>query len=212
MNSAIRCSLLSLSVLFFVSLPASAGLILTVVDHDNPALTTLSLSPGDVRTFDVILSGLNVGGGQTLDYLAATINYDGTLLGTPTVETPGSIIPDPSAVLKSPGVGVADLTYDASLSSLANPNISTNGVFFSFTLKALNPPVGGTTTFSFSFAAADDPSSSEPFPNIPNGQVGGVSTLTSIEVGPSAVPEPATMLMALSGICILAATRIGRLR
>src|SRR4051794_5533059 len=65
-----------------------------------------NLTVGQSISFDVNLSGIN-GPTDNLDLLAATVTFDGELLGTPSIH-PGSIVPDQTGFLSAAMPGLAD--------------------------------------------------------------------------------------------------------
>jgi hypothetical protein len=147
----------------------------------------------------VELVGLEAG--QALDSLAATVTFDGSLLGTPTV-TAGPIVPnpldDPLDLLISTDTGLADVAF-LTFGTDAADQITSNGVFFSLVATAAAP---GTANIAFDFVGAtlfnpanpDDP------------------TILPIEPGQpisfTVVPEPHTIVIA----CALAIAVLSRHR
>jgi hypothetical protein len=142
------------------------------------------LPVGYTVTFDVRLSGLE--GGQELDSLAATIDYDGAILGAPTIVR-GEIVPDPLAgpsdFLFSEDDGMADASFYTSSGDPAH-RITENGVFFSFSTEVL---AAGSGSFSFSYVDATQ------FPGTDISVTGSALSFQSV-----IVPEPST--------CVLLAT------
>jgi hypothetical protein len=144
-------------------------------------------------TFDVTLSGLDVAGNQQIGTLGATLSFDANLLGTPLSIGAGSIVPDTSAFLISPGAGVADASYSEAFSS-TSASITTNGLFFQFTVVAQSDL--GSGNISFSFVDAFDP-------NFNSLSISGGPELP-FQVISQAVPEPGTLFLAASGAVLLA--------
>jgi len=118
---------------------------------------SLSSTPADLSNLAVGQSvtvevTLNVGDSPTgdLGLLAATVQWNGALLGTPVISD-GPIV-DPTGVLKTEGLGIADYLYDNLFAISGNP-ISVDGLFFSFTVTAL---AAGSGMLEFSFVGGDD--------------------------------------------------------
>ena len=86
-----------------------------------------NLTVGQKLTLDVNLSGIG-SPADNLDFLAATVKFDSSLLGTPTI-TPGSIVPDLSGFKSAATAGLADANYDALFA--AGKPIASNGAFYS---------------------------------------------------------------------------------
>ena len=101
-----------------------------------------NLQVGQTILFDVVLSGLDVTGGQALGSLEGTAVFSSTLLGTPTVPSPGAIIADSSGFLASSGSGSADASYVNVLSN-SNTPITMNGTFFTFSVTVQPNVTGG---------------------------------------------------------------------
>jgi hypothetical protein len=116
----------SLALLFTAATNCRADPAFSITSN-APDLTNLSV--GQDVTFNVVLSGLAAG--QSVDFLAATVDFDATLLGTPNSVNPGAIVPDSAAFFGAPSSGQADAFYDDSLSLLDTP-ITQNGIFYSF--------------------------------------------------------------------------------
>lgn len=178
-----------------------AALLATVLFASNSdAAVTLSLSTtsslsdlnvGDTISFDVVLSGLP-GGSPTSDlgFLGATVVFDGTLLGTPSLPAPGAIVPDldPLAYVPLAGLGQADASYDFLFAPSGSP-ITTNGVFFSFDVTAQAAGSGMIGFDSLGTAAFD--TSAGPIPvdvNLDSGQTFSISATDGI-------PEPTSLLV-----------------
>ena len=95
----------------------AAGLTFACAASAAPVFSLSSATPGlnalrvgDAVMIDVVLSGLAAG--DTLDFAAATVEFDGTLLGTPLI-TAGGVIPDESGFLGTGDAGLADGSFDA---------------------------------------------------------------------------------------------------
>ena len=169
---------------------AAAGLTLSVVQDPSSMVDLNNLQVGQTILFDVVLSGLDVTGGQALGSLEGTAVFSSTLLGTPTVPSPGAIIADSSGFLASSGSGSADASYVNVLSN-SNTPITMNGTFFTFSVT-VQPNVSGSGALSF------DPNQ--------GGFVAAFDTdfnVLSISAGPdlpftvigSSVPEPGALSM-----------------
>lgn len=89
--------------------------------------------------------------GLALDFLAATVEFDSTLLSD-LVVLAGPIVPNPSfpAFDSSALPGVADASYDSAFDA-SSQVISETGIFASFSIQGLS---AGAGTFSITFADA----------------------------------------------------------
>jgi hypothetical protein len=169
-----------------------ADLVLSITSPDD--LTNLAV--GATATFDVSVTGTSA---DPPGYLSASIQYDPTVFGDPTVSL-GAIVPDPGGFYSfGTGGGAVNGTYDDSI--LGTAAITTDGVFYSFTLTRLDSPA---TSLSFSsYAAMDD-----------SGGVISVSTSPdsiSVAAAPGgAVPEPSSLVLALLGMTLPAGWNIAR--
>ncbi len=122
------CSCLLTTITFLLSdSAAGAGLTLSIA-AESADLSHLTVD--QALRFDVSLSGLNPG--AQLDYLAGTVTFDSSLLGSATDVTTGGIVPDPTGFVGAGFVGAADALYDAVFFSVTNTPISSNGVFYTF--------------------------------------------------------------------------------
>jgi hypothetical protein len=126
-----------------------ASLSTTAPDLNN-------LTVGQKVTFDVNLSGIG-SPADNLDFLAATVKFDGSLLGTSTI-TPGGIVPDLTGFQSTSKTGLADANYDTLFATSGKP-IASNGTFYFF-----DATVQGTGSGRVSS------SSSAPRPNDVGGQ------------------------------------------
>jgi hypothetical protein len=177
---------LAAALFLFGARPCAASFLVSL-SSSTPNLGALTI--GQTVAVDVVLSGLNPG--DTVDFLGATVNYDGTLLGPSTV-TPGAIIPDVGGFSSSPPgtAGLANGQYDdLNLSPPPDffPPISTNGILFSFTTQAT---AAGTGAFSF------DPNSPAFIASDSNGDplTGSAGSPLGFTV---ASPEPSAWLLAV---------------
>ncbi len=172
-----------------ISLTAPGG------DLDNLPL-------GVPTTILVQLSGLGVG--QELDTLAATVVYDGALLGVPSVSS-GPIIPspldDPFDFLTVEQSGLADATF-LTFGAESSDRIVSEGTFFTFDVIAL---ALGSGSLYFDFIDATQFNPDDPFDSIPLNPVAGPSLGFTV-----VVPEPASSTL-LMGFLVLAAG-LGRRR
>jgi hypothetical protein len=177
--------LLSMAVIVLGFLrPSVATPLLSFSTAANPS--TLAVQ----RTFaiGVELSGLEVG--QELDSLAATVAFDGNVLGTPLV-TAGPIVPnpldDPLDLLTSEVAGLADVAF-LTFGVDAGDHITANGVFFSL---EITPVTFGAGHIAIDFAGATlfNPSN----PNDP--------TVLTVETGAPlsfvVIPEPSCFALAV---------------
>ena len=119
-----------------------------------------ALRVGETATIDVVVGGLEPN--QTLIGLGATVAFDDEgLLGKPTV-TPGPIVPQPTHAprdfLWATDAGMADGTFWTQADE-PEYHITTEGAFFSFTVKALTE---GRGHFGFDFAGAVAPNPTDP--------------------------------------------------
>jgi hypothetical protein len=199
-----------------------AGLAPLAVPTPGQAEISLSLSsPDDVNhltvgqtvTINVDLSGVT-DSTKNLSYLAATVQFDSTLLGSPSTAMAGAIVPDANNFVPTSGLSnEADGFYDAVFNTPPLPPsapISTNGTFYSFTVTTLKP---GDGTISFvpgasAYTFADDPTQTVQFNPL-------TSSLNFHIEGPAvAVPEPGSHILLLSGAltvgAVLARRRLGR--
>lgn len=181
---------------------ATAAPVLSLSSATN--LNTLQV--GDMFTVDVSLSGLS--GGTSLTLLAGTAQYTGTALSAPTI-TVGAIVPGGAAnpdMSTTPGLNVADGAFQTFSANVAD-QVSTNGVFFSFQLTALQTGSGSIAlTFFDALDALGDPVgiTAGPALNFNVSPIGGGG-------GGGAAPLPAGLLAAL--VClptaVVAKRRIG---
>jgi hypothetical protein len=173
---------------------ATAGPMLSVAaDSADPS----NLSVGQVVQFDVSLSGL--GAGDSLDYLAGTVVFPTSLLGTPSNVSAGAIVPDPSGFMSAGFAGSADAFYDAVFFSNTHTPITTNGIFFTFDVTA-QAPGSGNLAFDPTTLAANDGS------NNPITLDAGPPLPFDIH-GTASTPEPASLVLLLSGLCAMVAAR-----
>ena len=143
-----------------------------------------ALPVGSPVTIGVELAGLSPG--ASLDSLAATVTFDGSLLGTPTLHA-GLIVPNPLAdpldLLSTADTGLADMAF-LTFGLNANQHIEGNGVFFSFDVTAAQV---GSGAFRIGFAGATQFNASNP--NAP--LAANVLASADLPFNVVAVPEPA---------------------
>ncbi len=174
------------TLLLFDAPPAKAGLTLSVV-AESADLNNLSV--GQTVRFDVVLSGLN--SGDQLDYLAGTVTFDSSLLGSATDVTAGAIVPDPTGFVPAGFAGEADAFYDAVFFSVTNTPISTDGTFYTFDVVAQQPGSGSLTFDPTSLAASDGT-------NTP--VLLGSGPPLPFTIGASAAPEPNSLVLAVAAL------------
>jgi hypothetical protein len=190
--------------------PCSAGgrtLTLSVVEDPSTPVNLEMLQAGQTVALDVVLSGLDTAGGQSLGTLGGTVVFSGSLLGTPTSIKTGSIVPDQTGFVSATNRGVADATYSQFLSFTGLP-ITANGIFFTFEVVVQSgAPGSGAFTFNPMLGGNVDAFDV-------NGQQLPIDAGPDVPftvLGPS-VPEPGTFLLAGIGltavlICRWSATR-----
>jgi hypothetical protein len=174
----VRLFVLSMLLVHGLISNSQAAIVLSLTSTGD--LTNVTV--GQTVRVDVQLTGLAPA--ESLDFLAASVSFDSTVLGTPVVN-PGVIVPDPTApAFVGLGLpGLADASYD-SIFSVAGEFIVNNGVFFSFDVAPLAP---GSTELSITFA---------------DGSVDGVPTRigSSDSLNVTVVPEVSTWIMVLSAV------------
>jgi len=191
----------------------AVNMVLLAVGNGQAGPISLSLSSatdvnnlqvGTPVSFNVNLSGITPGDSSTyLSYLAATIQYDNTLLSSNPTVTAGAIVPDPNGFVGTGFPNAADGFYDGVF--LASTPISQNGTFYSFTVT---PLLAGNGTLTFSAAAAtlaSDPNQNDQFTpdsQSVNFQIGGT--------GPTPTPEPSSWVLGIIGVMALSGPFIRR--
>lgn len=152
---------------------------------------------GQKATFLVELSGLQ--GGQKLDYLAATVLYDGGLLGAPAI-FPGSIIPDPLSdprdFMTFSDSGTADATF-MTFSSATAGHIAATGTFISFEVIA---QAVGSGSLCFDYVDATAFNAADPASSIQLSPIAG----PALDFTVHAVPEPTAIACLMSSCVYLA--------
>jgi hypothetical protein len=189
-----------------VARPCQAGIIETL-SSNAPDLQHLDV--GQTVTITTSLSGLNPG--DTLDFLGVDVRFDSSLFGTPSsvspVLTPTGIVPDVSGFASGGSPGVATGLYD-DLFAITGLPILTNGSFFTFRLTAWASGSGVIALNPTPNSVGID-SAGATLPNV----TASSDLSYTIELGPAAVPEPATWLLGLlgttgaAGFCLLSRFR-----
>jgi hypothetical protein len=175
-----------------------AGLIIDLSTSDN--LTDIAI--GQSVTLNVNLSGVLLG--DELNFLGATVTYDSSRFGLPTINA-GSIVPnplnDPLDFGTAPAAGIAD-AYFLTFGTNAAEHITSNGVFFSFSATALS---SGPGSFSLQFVDAGTFDPTDPF--TPITQLVDSGANLNYQVNSASVPEPnSATLLCMSVIGILSRT------
>jgi hypothetical protein len=151
------------------------------------------LHVGDKVTFGVTLSGVDAADPTTyLSYLAATVQYDPTLLSPNPSISPGAIVPDLTGFVGTPLSSGADAFYDGVF--LASTPISGSGTFYSFDVTPTAPGSGSLSFSAVAATLASDPNQNDQFTPDTRGldfQVEGPAG--------SVVPEPGTWILLLLG-------------
>jgi hypothetical protein len=150
------------------------------------------IAVGQVVRFDVLLSGIDTSDpGTFLSYLAATTQHDNTLLSAPAAVDPGQIVPDILNFAGTPLADGADGFYDSVFFVNSQTPISSNGIFFSFDVTALNVGTGMLTFSSSAATLASDPDQHNQFTPL-------TDSLRFTVEGPSVIaPEPGTLALLL---------------
>lgn len=148
------------------------------ISFSAPNVSNLPL--GVPVNIGVDLSGL--GAGDSLDYVAATVSFNGALFNIPIVAS-GVVIPDSAAFVAQGQAGLVDASYD-SLVSVSSAKVTQNGRLFSF---SVTPTAGGSGTFALQFTDA-------------LGKLATGASIDGIAAGNSlpfaiVVPEPSTLLL-----------------
>ena len=174
MRNPLRIGLAAISLLLGAQTCRAAYLVslfTTAPDLNN-------LAVGQKITLDVNLSGIS-SPADNLDFLAATVKFDGSLLGTPTI-TPGRIVPGLTGFLSTAQAGLADANYDALFATSGSP-IASNGTFDSSDVTVQGT---GSGRVSLDFVSAMQGSKDLPIQAGP-----------ALPFSTSVVPEPASWLL-----------------
>lgn len=100
---------------------------------------------GIAETISVEVSGILAG--DRVVFVATTVEFDGRLLGTPTI-TAGPLVPDETGFTSAMDIGFADAVYDVEASS-TDQSILSDGVFYTFDVV---PTEIGSGELSIAFA------------------------------------------------------------
>jgi hypothetical protein len=180
--------LLLLNTAFALAVPAANADLTLSVSAESADLAHLQV--GQTVRFDVVLSGLPSGG--QLDYLAGTVTFDSSLLGSALNVSAGAIIPDPTGFQGTGFPGAADAFYDAVFFSVTNTPISSNGVFYTFDVVAQQPG-SGTLAFDLTSLAATD-GNNNPVP------LGAGPALPFTIGAPASVPELNSLVLVVAAL------------
>ncbi len=144
----------------------------------------------------------NLASGDELQYLAATVNFDGAALGIPTSIDDGAILPsplnDPLDFVTASAYGLADGNFLTAGTTSAS-HITSNGTFYTFHLIAQAPATG---QIAFNFVDALQFNPANPSQPLQTGITAGAALPFSVTV-----PEPA-----LGGMVPLALALLHRRR
>ena len=196
MKRSFLASLAACSAMFF-AFAVQAAPMLSLSSSAN--LSTLTV--GQTTTISVSLSGLTVG--QQLQELLGSISFSSTLFAQPTSVTPGPILPTttpPIFQTNTTTPGFVDGLFDTG-GLVGTTPITSNGVFFSFTLRAIATGVGSInfdTVDGLFFNPADRFS-----PIAANVVTGAALPVTIRAAGGGGVPLPAGLNAGLFTIGIL---------
>ncbi len=184
---------LSAVVLLMVFLGSASGVRADLVVSISSPTDLDHLAIGASAEFEVSLS---LSGSPPVGFLTTSIQYDSSNFDNLMIQA-GPAVPD-GAGFDSSGSssGVVTAFYDDS--PMSTSPITTDGLFYSFTLTRIAAPA---TSLSFiAFAAMDD-----------SGYVIAVSAAPdtiAVAVAPmNAVPEPSSGTLAVSGLMVIACSR-----
>jgi hypothetical protein len=170
-----------------LSVPGARADLILSVSAESADLAHLQV--GQTVRFDVTLSGLAAGG--QLDYLAGTVTFDGSLLGTAANVNAGAIVPDPTGFMGTGFVGAADAFYDAVFFSTTHTPISSDGVFYRFDVVAQKPGSGSLAFDLTSLAASDGNNNPVPL---------GAGPALPFTIEGASVPEPNSLVLVLAAL------------
>jgi hypothetical protein len=181
---------------------SQASIILSL---SAPGADLADIHVGEMVSFDVMLTGIPSEG---LSSLSAEVDFNSAVFGTPSAIAGGAILPYPDptdngfAPLSFPGS--AQGGYDTFFAPATTP-ITSDGVFFSFTVTALN---AGSGSFSFSPAgtAAFDTNGFQ----VADFTLSAPPTIAVLDDNVPAVPEPSSFVLFGLGVAGLAARARGR--
>lgn len=171
-----------------------------VLGFSSDAPDPLHIAVDQIVTFQVLLTGLGDSGNPSeLSELGVDVAYDSTLFGMPTVSA-GAIVPDPSIDSFTPVeiAGSAGAVYDTIFSGAMN--ISADGIFFTFTVKALR---AGSGTLGFSPSPSAFDSSNDPVTL-------DSSATYAFSISSQAVPEPSSLVLLSVALCGAASRKVIR--
>lgn len=179
-------------ILLSTSSPVStyAGYMLSI----SSATDVSNLTAGQVVEFDVLLSGVDPANtGTYVSYLAATVNYDNTLLSASPAVTAGSIVTDPVDFVGTSFPNAADAFYDSVYGLDTTAPITQSGVFFTFAVT-VDQAGSGTLSFSADSATlASDPDQNDQFSP-------DTASLDFHIAAPATAPEPSTFTIVMGGL------------
>ncbi|MCC7085530.1 MAG: hypothetical protein IT427_11035 [Pirellulales bacterium] len=146
---------------------------------------------GQPVTFEINLSG--IASGQEVDFIAATVVYDSSLLSPPVI-TAGDIVPSPADFFSLEDAGLADATFQT-FGVDPSDHILADGTFFTFEVTVL---AAGSGSLGFDFVDATRFNAQNPLSSIP---------LTASDGPPldfvAVVPEPRAAVLALTAAATL---------
>src|SRR4051794_10502252 len=183
-----------------------------IVSLSSTAPDLSQIHIGDAIQFDVTLSGLNAG--DTLELLGVSVVFPEVNFGSPASNTPHltptGIVPDAGGYSGAVPLGNAVGLYDT-LNLFPPPDffpdITSNGLFFSFTVTAL---AAGSGTFAFGtdLNSIGFDASGLPLDNVVGAT--GASQLSFTVLQGTTIPEPGSVI--LLGVGTLATAAWARRR
>ncbi len=190
-------SLCTLVILFASGTVCLAGPMVTI---SAPVADLSRIQVGDTVRFDVILSGLNPG--DRLEFLGVSVRFPEAVFGAPenviSGLTPDGIIPQSEGFtglrLSGEAVGIFD-----SQPTLPTPSgldyepITANGLFFSFTVKALAEGTGVVSLGGNMSSTGFDATGASLNSVVGRNQL--AFTVSAAGVGSRALPEPSSAVL-----------------